>query len=43
MTKKLTRVNSLLESEDDEFKAEFLAKVLRELKADADALLEQIK
>jgi sRNA-binding protein len=43
MEKKLTRITSLLESEDDEFKAEFLRKVVRELKADADAMLEQIK
>jgi ProP effector len=43
MTKKLTRVSGLLDSEDDEFRAEFLEKVLKELRADIDELSTRIK
>jgi sRNA-binding protein len=41
--KKLARVTSLLESEDDQFKADFLETVLKDISADVDALREQLK
>ena len=43
ITKKMARVANVLESEDDEFKAEFLEKVLREVRADVDAMLAKVR
>jgi sRNA-binding protein len=40
--KKLARASSLLESEDDEFKSTFIEKVLKEAKADIDAVLARL-
>jgi sRNA-binding protein len=42
-TKKLARATTLLDSEDDEFKAMFLEKVLRETKADLDVVLARLR
>jgi sRNA-binding protein len=42
-TKKLARATSLLDSEEDEFKAMFLEKVLKETKADLDAMLARLR
>jgi sRNA-binding protein len=42
-TKKLARATSLLDSEDDEFKAGFIEKVLKETKADIDAMLARLR
>jgi sRNA-binding protein len=42
-TKKLARAASLLDSEDDEFKAVFIEKVLKETKADLDAMLARLR
>ena len=42
-TKKLARATSLLDSEDDEFKAGFIEKVLKETKADLDAMLARLR
>jgi sRNA-binding protein len=41
--RKLARASSLLESEDDEFKPMFLRTVLKETKADIEALLKVLK
>jgi sRNA-binding protein len=42
-TKKLVRAASLLDSEEDEFKVMFLEKVLKETKADLDAMLTRLR
>jgi hypothetical protein len=42
-TKKLARATSLLDSEEDEFKAVFIEKVLKETKADLDAMLARLR
>ena len=41
-TKKLARATSLLNSEDDEFKARFLMQVLKEVRADIDVMLQRL-
>jgi sRNA-binding protein len=43
ITKKGTRASSLVASDDDEFKAEFLKKVLTGMRDDVDAMLEKLK
>jgi sRNA-binding protein len=40
--RKLARASSLLESDDDEFKAMFIEKVLKEAKADIEAVLAKL-
>jgi sRNA-binding protein len=42
-TRKLARATNLIESEDDEFKAGFVEKVLKETKADIDAVLARLE
>jgi sRNA-binding protein len=42
-TKKLARATTLLDSEEDEFKAMFLEKVLKETRADLDAILARLR